>query len=150
MANELSTIGVTLKYAVESTAGTMPTTFTTAIPNVTSIGGFPTNPDALDCTDLTDIWRRYIPGVKDAGGAITIGVNLTSAFKTAWEAAVTAAEGGVSSSKACWWEVDVPNFGKFHFAGMPSDIPLPDVGVNEVFAGEVSVMPNQIAGWAAA
>lgn len=147
MALELSTIGITLGWAVETTAGTMPTSFTT-IDNITSIGEVSANPEKLEVTNLVDTWHRYIDGLKDGGEEVTIGANFTAAFKTAWEAIVTAATTARESSLACWWEVTVPNFGSFHFAGMPSDIGLPEIGVGEVFAGEVSVALNEISGWA--
>lgn len=150
MALELSTIGITLGYAVESTAGTMPTTGFTAIGDITSIGEISAEPDKLEVTNLVDTWKRFIEGVKSGAESVPIGANFTAAFKTAWEAARTAALGGVSSSKACWWEVTVPNFGKFHFAGMPSELGIPEIGVNQVFAGTANITVNQIAGWAAA
>lgn len=42
----------------------------------------------------------------------------------------------------------VPNFGSFYFSGEPIDLGLPSIEVNDVFAGEVSIVPNQISGWA--
>ena len=72
MANEISTAGVLLKYKVESTAGTKPTGAYTVIPNIVSTGELNSEPDNLEVTDLSDtVWRRYIPGLKDPGGAIT-------------------------------------------------------------------------------
>ena len=91
MALELSTIGVSLKYCVETTAGTRPTTGYTPIAGIKAIPDLNPEPEALDVTDLSDSWRRYIPGVRDVGGAISFTANFTSAFKTAWTALVTAA-----------------------------------------------------------
>ena len=59
MALELSTSGVLLKYAVESTAGTRPTTGYTQVPNIKSIPDFNPEPESLEVTDLSDTeWRR--------------------------------------------------------------------------------------------
>lgn len=148
MALELSTIGIQLKYCAEATAGTRPTTGYTQIANITSIGEISSDPDQLDVTNLEDTWRRYIAGVKDTGGNVTIGANFTAAFKTAWETAITAYSTAFAAGKAIWWEVVVPNFGSFYFSGEPTDMGLPSIEVNNVFAGEVNIIPNTVEGWA--
>ena len=59
MANEFSTAGITLKYAVEATAGTRPTTGFTAIPGIKSMPEFNPEPSSLEVTDLSDtVWKR--------------------------------------------------------------------------------------------
>ena len=57
MALELNTIGITLGWAVETTAGTRPTSFTN-IANITSIGEISADPDTLEVTNLSDTWKR--------------------------------------------------------------------------------------------
>ena len=87
MANEISTAGITVKYAVETTSGTRPTTGYTSIPNIKNIPEFNPQPSALDVTDLSDTtWKRYIAGLKDPGGALGFTANFTSAFNS-WERA---------------------------------------------------------------
>ena len=109
MALEISTAGVALKYAVETTAGTRPTTGYTAIPNIKETPDFNPEPSTLEVTDLSDlVWKRYIAGLKDPGGALSFTANLTSAFKTAWETLVSAYETAAASSKATWFEISVP------------------------------------------
>lgn len=147
MANEISTAGISIGYAVETTAGTKPSVFT-AIPNVKTIGEFNPEPSTLEVTDLSDTeWKRYIPGLKDPGGAIALTVNMTKAFLTAWAALVSAAETGLASDKATWFQVEVDNVGVFEFAGMPSDAGLPGIETDSVFEGDVYIVPNQIDGW---
>lgn len=52
-----------------------------------------------------------------------------------------------------WWEVYVPNFGgsgtakSFYFSGEPVELGLPSIEVNNVFAGTVRIIPNQVSGW---
>lgn len=148
MANELSTAGVLVKYAVESTAGTKPSTGYTTIPNIKSIPDFNPEPSSLEVTDLADTeWKRYIPGLKDPGGALAFTANLTSAFETAWGALVTAAEAGFASSKATWFEIVVPGFKSFYFAGMPSPLGMSAMEVDAVLEVEAYITPNQIEGW---
>ncbi len=148
MAQELSTAGVLLKYAVETTAGTRPTTGYTQIPSIKSIPDLNPEPESLEVTDLSDTtWRRYIAGLKDPGGALSFTANLTTAFKTAWETLVTAYTTGIASSKATWFEIMVPNFGSFYFAGIPSELGLKAMDVNAVLEDDVYITPNQIHGW---
>jgi len=148
MAQELSTAGVLLKYAVEATAGTRPTTGFTQIPCIKAIPDFNPEPESLEVTDLSDTtWRRYIPGLKDPGGALAFTANLTTQFKTAWETLVTAFETAKAADKATWFEIMVPNFGSFYFAGYPSTLGMTAMDVNAVLEIEAYVTPNQIEGW---
>lgn len=148
MAQELSTAGVLLKYAVETTAGTRPTTGYTTVPSIKSIPDLNPEPESLEVTDLSDTtWRRYIAGLKDPGGALSFTANLTTAFKTAWGTLVTAYTTGIASNKATWFEIMVPNFGSFYFAGIPSELGLKAMDVNAVLEDDVYITPNQIHGW---
>jgi len=145
---ELSTIGIRLKYAAESTAGTKPSTGYTEIANITSIGEIAGSPDQLEVTNLVDTWKRYIAGVKDAGGDIQIGANLTAAFRTAWETLVTAYATAFAAGKSMWFEVVVPNLGSFYFSGEPVELGLPGIEVNQVLQVNAHIIPNSIGGWA--
>lgn len=148
MSQELSTAGVLLKYAVEATAGTRPTTGFTQIPCIKSIPDLNPEPESLEVTDLSDTeWRRYIPGLKDPGGALAFTANLTTQFKTAWEALITAFETAKASGKATWFEIMVPTFGSFYFAGYPSSLGMTAMDVNAVLEIEAYVTPNQLEGW---
>lgn len=152
MALEISTAGILLKYKAESVATADPSTLKDyiALPNIKSIPDFNPTPSTLDVTDLSDTtWKRYIEGLKDVGGSLEFGANLTSAFKTAWEAVCTAYETAFASNLAIWFEVYVPNFGSFYFTGKPSALGLPSVEVDAVFEGNVYITPNKIYGWGA-
>ena len=150
MANELSSAGVKLKYAVEATAGTRPTTGYTALGGLVEIPDINEAPAQLDCTSLDNTeYKSYIPGLKDTGGALTFRFNQTSAFKTAWEAMVTAYTAGAAASpaKATWFEVMIPTYGSFYFAGIPSDLGLSQIGVDEVLQIDAYITANDIHGW---
>ena len=148
MALELSTAGVSLKYAVETTAGTRPTASYTAVPNIKETPDFNPEPSTLEVTDLSDtVWKRYIAGLKDPGGALSFTANLTSGFKTAWETMVTAYTTAAASSKATWFEINVPTVGSFYFAGIPSELGINGMSVDEVAEVSVYITPNKIHGW---
>ena len=92
--------------------------------------------------------KSDIPGLKDPGGALAFTANLTTGFKTAWETIVTAATTAAASSKATWFEIYVPSFGSFFFAGIPSSLGMTAMDVNSVLEVEAYITPNQIHGWA--
>lgn len=148
MALELSTAGVSLKYCVETTAGTRPTTSYIAVPNIKETPDFNPEPSALEVTDLSDlVWKRYITGLKDPGGVISFTANLTSTFKTAWEGLITAYTTAAASSKATWFEINVPTIGSFYFAGIPSELGINGMSVDAVAEVSVYIAPNKIHGW---
>lgn len=150
MANELSTAGVLVKYAVESAAGTRPSTGYTTIPNIKSTPDLNPEPSSIEVTDLSDTeWKRYIDGLKDPGGALSFLANNTTAFQTAWGNLVTAAKTGKASDKATWFEIMIPGLSNsFYFAGIPSALGLAGMDVDAVAEINAYVTPNQITGWA--
>lgn len=148
MAQELSTAGVLLKYAAETTAGTRPTTGYTQIPCIKSIPDFNPEPESLEVTDLSDkVWRRYIPGLRDPGGALAFTANLTALFKTTWGTLCDDYAAAFADGKSVWFEIMVPTFGSFYFAGIPTELGMTGMDVNAVLEIEAYVTPNEIHGW---
>lgn len=148
MALEISTAGILLKYAAETTAGTRPTTGYTTVPNIKSTADFNPEPNTLEVTDLSDlVWKRYIEGLRDTGGAMSFTANLTSAFKTAWETLVTAYSTAFASSKLVWFEIMVPTIGSFYFAGKPAELGINGYETDAVAEINVYITPNKIEGW---
>ena len=148
MALEFNTIGVTVKYCVETTIGTRPTSGYTKIPNIKGTPAIDMNPAKIQCTDLEDEYHRYVDGVKDVGDDFPFTANLTAALRTAWEALITAATTARAAGKAVWFEINIPNFGSFFFAGFPQELGVNEMGVDSVIESTLHVVPNQIAGWA--
>lgn len=150
MALELSSAGITLKYKVEATSGSRPTSGYTTIPNIKSVPDFNAEPSQLEVTDLSDtVWKRYIPGLKDVGGAVAFTANMTASFKTAWNSLVTSATAGKASNLSTWFEVAIPNFDSFYFSGMPSELGLKGMEVDSVVEADGYITPNTIYGWGA-
>ena len=148
MALEISTAGIQLRYAVESSAGTRPTTSYQVVPNIKSTPDFNPEPSTLEVTDLSDtVWKRYIAGLKDPGGALAFTANLTSAFKTVWNDIVSAYSTAKSNNKAMWFEIYVPTVGSFFFAGIPSELGINAYDVDAVAEITVYITPNKIHGW---
>lgn len=146
---ELSTAGILLRYAVETAAGTRPTSGYTVIPNVIELPDFAGTPDNLDVTDLSDTeWKRYIPGLKDPGGAMGIKVNQTPDFVTVWEALCTAAKTAKAAGKGVWFEYFIPNHDSFFFRGEPAALGFGGATVNSVLQNTAYITPNKIEGFA--
>lgn len=150
MAIDLTTAGVHLKYAVEATAGTRPTTGYTDIPGVKSTPSLNPAPEALDATTLNEEeYVVYVQGLKDLGGALEFNFNLTEAFLTAWETLVTAAETGKAASKATWFEIMIPGLtNSVFFKGVPADAGLPAMEVNSVLETTAYITPTGEPTWA--
>lgn len=140
--NEMSTAGVTVGYF--TTKGTsVPKTGAILIPNIKSTPDYNPAPNNLQVTDLSDKeWHRYIPALRDVGGASAFTANLTPEFQSAWEALCTASDG-----EAIWFEIKIPNFDSFYFAGVPTPLGLSALSVGSVFEVNAYVTPNVIHGF---
>ena len=150
MAIYLSTIGVHLKYAVEATAGTRPTTGYTDLVGVKSIPALTSAPDNLETTTLNETeYKTYIPGLKDLGGALNFTFNLSQDLKDLWDTLMTAYQAAAATGKATWFEVVVPGLTEsLYFKGEPSAMGLPEMAVNSVAEVENSITPTAAPIWA--
>lgn len=149
MANEISTAGISIGWATESSAGSRPTSGYQQIPNIKSIGDMNQAPSTYDVTDLSDlVYKRYIPALKDTGGALPLTANITSTFEGSWASIVSAYESAASANKSMWFCITVPNWTKkFYFAGIPSPLGFPQTDTDSVFDGDVYITPNKVDGW---
>ena len=149
MSIDLSTAGVTLQYAVETTEGTRPTTDYTVVPGIKAIPDLNPEPASLETTTLEATeWKTYIPGLKDPGGAVSFTANNTEAFQEAWSALVEAAATASEAGKATWFAVVIPGLTKaFYFSGIPSELGLSAVEVDSVLEVQPYITPNKIDGW---
>ena len=150
MALEFNTIGVKIGYCVEASAGSIPSSGYTNIPDVKEIPEINMTPSNLDVTNLVDQYKRYLPGVKDAGNDVALNCNLTANLKSVWASCVAAATSAWASGLATWFEISIPNFDSFYFAGIPSEMGVSSLGVDAVVEAQLHIIPNQIHGWGAA
>ena len=144
MANALSTAGMLVKYAVETAAGTRPTTGYTAIPGCKTIPAIFNDPNTLQSTPLSAVKNHtYIPGLNDSGGAVALTVNDYPAFRTAWNAAVTA-YAGLTGGKQMWFEIYYPDSGmdSFYFPGQPLELGFGGAEVDSVLENNANILPE--------
>ena len=146
MANEFSTAGMNIAYAVESTAGTRPTTGYTIIPEVKSAPAFANEPNALQTTPLNSYYHTYTEGVRDTGGAWGMTVNDCPTFRTAWSALCSAAA-ALTGGKAVWFEIRYPSgsgMDSWYFTGDPVEIGFGGADVDSVIENTAYIMPNTL------
>ena len=134
MAVNLSTIGVQLHYAVETTAGTRPTSGYKRIYGIKSTPSLNPAPDTIETTTLDELeYKTYVDGLKDLGGALEFTFNLTEELIEKWDALMDAYEAGAESGMRTWFAIVVPGLSEaFYFAGNPSSMGLPETSVNTV------------------
>ena len=146
---DLSTAGVTVQYAMETSAGTRPTTGYTPLTGITAIPDLNPEPGSLETTTLDETeWRTYIPGLKDPGGALAFSANNTEQFQTDWATMVEEADEGKATNLAMWYAIVVPGLTKaFFFAGTPSPLGLSAVEVDSVLTVDGYVTPTKVLGW---
>lgn len=148
---DLSTAGVSLRYAAETTAGVRPASGYTPIPGLRSIPDLNPEPSSLETTTLDETeYKTYIPGLKDVGGALQFTANNSAQFQSAWGALVSAADTANEGGKAIWFAVIIPGLpNAFYFAGKPSPLGLSAIEVDSVLEINPYITPSKVEGWAA-
>lgn len=143
-AINLSTAGIHLKYAVETSVGTRPTTGYIDLEGVKSTPSMNPAPDTLETTTLNETeWKTYIDGLKDPGGALEFTFNLTQNLVTLWDALMTAYTSAKTTGKSVWFMIDIPGLtNAFYFTGNPSSLGLPETAVNSVLETTVYITPT--------
>jgi len=145
MANAVSTAGMLVKYAVEATAGTRPTSGYTLIPGVKAIPAIFNDPNMLQSTPLSATKNHtYIEGLNDSGGAIQLTVNDYEAFRTAWTACVAAFD-ALTDDKSMWFEIayqDGSNLESFYFPAQPLALGFGGAEVDSVLENNLNLAPQ--------
>ena len=141
----VSTAGMLVKYAVEATAGTRPTSGYTTIPGVKAIPAVFNEPNALQSTDLSaEKNHSYIPGLGDSGGAIALTANDAAEFRTRWNACVTA-YAGLTGGKKMWFEFAYradTGLESCYFPGEPLPLGFGGAEVDAVLENNANIMPT--------
>ena len=149
MGIAISTAGVTVGYAVESTAKTRPTTGYTVIPDIKEVPEMNPEPETLETTVLSETeFKTYIAGLKDLGGALSFLANYTTELENVWSDLVEAYETAADSDLAVWFEIKHPKLDKsVFFTGQPSAMGLPAMSVNSVLETNLYITPTNAPAW---
>lgn len=144
MGIALSTIGIKVSYAVETTAGTRPTTGYKHIPDLKSIPSINPAPNTADATTFDNLeYTSYVQLLKDIGGALEISANFTQQLFEVWDAMVDAYEAGIKDSKETWICFDIPGFEKSAFVTVqPARMGIPEASANALLETTVFITPT--------
>jgi hypothetical protein len=145
----ISTSGMTVKYAVEATAGTRPTTGYTEIPDILDVPDLAPAPGTIESTPLNELqYVQYIDDLIDVGGAVTFNARLTEELFDAWDDVIAAFD-GLTGGKAMWFEIAHPLLTKsFFLAGKPAVLGLSAASARALAQTTLNVTPNNVVGFA--
>lgn len=140
----LSTLGITLGYAVGTTK---PTSFT-QLDRIVSIGEFSIQNETIDVSCLEDLTSKFVRGRGTISDTIPVVVNWTDEVEAQWEA-VLSAFAGKEPGQAMWWEVIVPGMTKAAFfkAQPPTALPVPSMEQNVAFTNTMNLVAEDLIGW---
>lgn len=144
MSKGVSVAGMTLSYAVETTAGSRPTEGYIKIPEVKTMPSFNPTPDTIETTPLDEMeWHTYTSGLKDTGGAMEYTANMTDELDVVWENLRSAYETGQANSMSTWFCVQHPKITKAnYFTGEPIPIGMNEASVGSPLETTLYIMPN--------
>ena len=148
MSDRYSTAGMYLCYATEATAGSRPTSGYVKIPEIKSMPSFNPSPETIQSTTLEETeYHTYVEGLKDLGGALEFGANLTADLITAW-ATCNSAHDALTAGKAMWFAVVHPKLDKaVFFQGDPSPLGLNEATVGSMAETTLYITPNSAPEW---
>lgn len=150
MALEITSVGAKVYYAIESTAGTRPTTGWTELPDVNSAPEQDLSVETIDVSNISDTVTRYAPGRQDPGGDQTFQLNHTDAVISAWAALVTSANTALAAGKRTWFQYWFPNAtNAYYWAGTPQQLGTSGIEQNELDLIPAHVVLTDWEGWAA-
>lgn len=157
MAGEVSSAGIKIKYAVETSAGVRPTTgylektsgATLKIAEyVTGISGLTAEFEQYDVTPLSETQRhRFVKGLQGNDGNLSLACNINPTSRTDWGLIVTAYE-ALTDGKGMWFEFTLPgDTQSAFFRCIPCPMGFPDVEAASAVQGAVQLIENQYDGW---
>ena len=151
MSQRYSTAGMYLCYCVETTAGSMPTSGYTQIPEIKTMLSFNPAPETIQSTTLLETeYHTYVEGLKDLGGALEYTANLTADLISIWGSCNSAHDTAAAQDKATWFAVVHPKLDKaVFFQGDPSPLGLNEAAVGEMAETTLYITPNSAPTWAA-
>lgn len=143
MGIALTSIGIKISYATETTKGTRPTTGYTLLPDLKSIPDFNPQPNTADATTFDNLeYTSYVKLLKDIGGALEFNANLTQDLYDKWSVMITA-RNNLADGRQMWYCVDIPNFDKsIFFTGDPSEMGIPSAEANSLLETSVYIVPT--------
>lgn len=158
MAGEISSAGVAIYYAPETTLDTCPSTgfkqkATGASLNiadyVTGISGLGADYDMYDVTPLSETERhRFIKGLQNNDGSISLNANINPTSRGDW-GKIVAEYAALTGGKALWFEFILPgDTDGFFIRAEPLPMRFPDVEAGSAVQGAIQLVENKCTGFA--
>lgn len=143
----VSTVGAIVGYAIETTAGTKPTTFK-MLHRVNATDEIAIDVETIDASALEDTVERTIAGRGTTGGTFGVTVNVTDETIAEWETLIEKYETAKTSGKAMWYEEYFPALQKAFFTKVepPTVIPKPAVEQNGLLTVTMTMTINEYVG----
>lgn len=144
MSERLATMGLWLGYAVETTAGERPTSGYKRVPEVKTMPSFNPAPETIESTTFEEMeYKTYVPALKDLGGALEYGANLTNDLGDFWDEVLDAYETASAARKAMWWVMAHPSLNfALYFMGKPSPFSLNESAVSAMLETTLYITPS--------
>ena len=138
----LTTLGVTVGYGAEETAGTKPASLTT-LTRINSIGEISIDSEAIDVSALEDYVTRYKAGRANPSETIDVTVNVTDDTTMAWAGVITAYE-ALTGGTGMWLEVIIPGLTNAFWIKFqpPKKLPVPSMDQNANLTMSISLVVN--------
>lgn len=145
--SDLSTLGVTIHYGVETKAGSKPTSFIW-LKRCNAIDGISLDTDQIDVSTLEDYIAQYTAGRQDTGGSWTVTFNMNSDVITAIKKLFSDAKTAKSSGLNVWFEIVFPGLTDAFFviADPGINIPLPDISQASAATLPISMVVKEYKG----
>lgn len=143
----VSTLGMKLGYAVETTAGTPPTSYTW-LQRAVSIGAIDLTTESLDASAIEDLITRSIAGRQDTGGDWNFSFFLTNETEPIYQTMLDEANEGLSENRRTWFTVWSPYLDKAFFiiAQPGGTIPMPEIEGNATLEAELTLALDEYKG----
>lgn len=143
----VSTVGAIVGYAIETTAGTKPTTFK-MLHRVNATDEIAIDVETIDASALEDTVERTIAGRGTTGGTFGVTVNVTDETIEEWETLIDGYETAKTSGKAMWYEEYFPALQKAFFTKVepPTVIPKPALEQNGLLTVTMTMTINEYVG----
>lgn len=145
----LSTLGITLSYGVETTAGQKPTAFK-LLTRINEIDGVSVTPEAIDASALEDPTTRNVAGRDTLTDSVNVTVNRTTETIKEWTDLIAAYK-GLTGGKRMWFQEITPGLSdaEFFVAQPPSILPISGKSQNSLLTMEIPLVLEEMIGTSA-
>ena len=142
----LSTLGITLSYGVETTAGQKPTEFK-LLTRINEIDGVSVTPEAIDASALEDPTTRNVAGRDTLTDSVNVTVNRTTETIKEWTDLIAAYK-GLTDGKRMWFQEITPGLSdaEFFVAQPPSILPISSKSQNSLLTMEIPLVLEEMKG----